>query len=161
VLALAAALALASGCAGGVGGSSAAPQRLSQVDASDDPVRRASLRLCVSGLDADADGRHSAALGQYERAIQIDPTNPYAYLALARHQVENGEPEGALQALDEAQMRLSSEGELSPGAEANLAGLRGSALLEMGRDGGADLREAQRLAPDVWADGRLDADELR
>lgn len=135
--------------------------RLSELDTSDDPVRRASLRLCVGGLDADAQGRRVAALGQYERAIQIDPTNPYAYFALARHEVDGGDPERALQYLDQARMLLTSEGALSPGAEANLAGLRGTARIALGQDGGAELREARRLVPEVWDDGRLDAEELR
>ena len=56
---------------------------------------------------------------------------------------------------------MDAEGALSPGAEANLAGLRGVALIALGRDGGEELREARRLAPEVWEDGRLDAEELR
>lgn len=149
------------GCAGGLAGSSGSPQRLSELGDGGDPVRRASLRLCVSGLDADAEGRRSVALGQYERAIQIDPTNPYAYIALARQEVEGGDPERALQYLDQAQTLMQAEDALSPGAEANLAGLRGLARIARGEDGGPELREARRLAPEVWDDGRLDPDELR
>lgn len=148
-------------CGGRSTGPPAEPLRLSELGAAGDPVRRASLRLCVSGLDADAEDRPSVALGQYERAIQIDPTNPYAYLALARHEVEGGDPERALEYLDQAQMLLTAEDVLSPGAEANLAGLRGLARIALGEDGGDQLREAQRLAPDVWHDARLDATELR
>lgn len=148
-------------CGGRATGPPAEPLRLSQLDVADDPARRASLRLCLSGLEADAQGRRASALGQYERAIQVDPTNPYAYLALARHEVEDGDPQRALQYLDQAQMLLSAEGPLSPGAEANLAGLRGTARIALGQDGGPQLREARRLAPDVWDDDRLDADELR
>jgi len=148
-------------CGGRSAGPPAEPLRLSELGASDDPVRRASLRLCVSGLDADAEDRAAVALGHYERAIQVDPTNPYAYLALARHEVEGGDPERALEYLDQAQMLLTSEGALSPGAEANLSGLRGLARIALGEDGGDQLREAQRLAPDVWHDARLDATELR
>lgn len=159
VVLLAALAALA--CGGRSSGPPAEPLRLSELDEGSDPVRRASLRLCVGGLDADAQGRHAVALGQYERAIQIDPTNPYAYLALARHEVEEGDPDRALEYLDQAQMLLTAEEALSPGAEANLAGLRGLARIARGEDGGAQLREARRLAPEVWDDGRLDADELR
>jgi len=149
------------GCAGRSAGPAAEPLRLSAVGDSADPVRRASLRLCVSGLDADAEGRRTSALGQYERAIQIDATNPYAYVALARHEVDGGDPARALQYLDRAQVLMESEDVLSPGAEANLAGLRGLARIALGEDGGPQLRDARRLAPAVWDDGRLDPEELR
>jgi len=148
-------------CGGRMAGAPAEPMSLSQLSDADDPVRRASLRLCVSGLDADADGRRTAALGHYERAIQIDPTNPYAYFALARHEVDGGDPERALEYLDQAEMLIAAEGALSPGAEANLVGLRGSARIALGEDAGAQLREARRLSPDVWNDGWLDPEELR
>ena len=148
-------------CGGRLAGAPSEPLSLSQVSVSNDPARRASLRLCVSGLDADAEGRRDGALGLYERAIQVDPTNPYAYLALARHEVDGGDPERALEYLDQAEMLIAAEGALSPGAEANLAGLRGVVRIELGQDGGAELREARRLAPGVWDDGRLDPEELR
>ncbi len=159
VLTLLALLVLA--CGGRLIGTFAKPMRLSELDASGDPVRRASLRLCVDGLDSDVQGRRAAALAQYERAIQIDPTNPYAYFALARHELDEGDPERALQYLDQAEMLLIREGALSRGAEANLAGLRGVARIAMGQDGGEQLQEARRLVPDVWDDGRLDPEELR
>ena len=135
--------------------------RLSEVDAEGDPARRASLRLCLDGLDADAAGRRSAALSQYERAIQIDPTNPYTYLVLARHEIESGDPLRALAYVDQAETLLASEGILSPRVEPHIAGLRGAALAASGRDGAAELAHARRLSPEVWADGRLAAAELR
>jgi tetratricopeptide (TPR) repeat protein len=155
-------LALALGCAavGGLSGAGSA-LRFSQVENAGDPTRRASLRLCMDGLDADVAGRYGAALGLYERAIQIDPTNPYAYLAMARHTLEEGDPLRSLEYLDQAEMLLESEGARSPQVEPHLAGLRGAALLATGRDGATDLALARRLAPSVWDDGRLDAAELR
>ena len=155
------ALATVLGCAGRTPRPAAEPLHLSEIEAPGDPVRRASLRLCVAGLDAETDGRGAAALGRYERAIQVDPTNPYAYLALARYEVDEGDPERALQYLDQAKSLLAAEDVLSPGAEAHVAGLRGLALIAAGRDGRAQLHEAQRLAPEAWEDGRLDPDELR
>lgn len=134
--------------------------RLSQV-AGEDATRRASLRLCLDGLDDDAAGRPEAARGQYERAIQIDPTNPYVYLALARHEVDGGDPLRALEYVDQAETLLATEGSLTPGADAHVAGLRGTALREMGRSGDAQLEHARRLSPAVWGDGRLDSTELR
>jgi len=156
------ALVLALGCAtsGRPGGGEDA-LRLSELADQGDWKRRASLRLCLDGLDAASAGRSIAALGQYDRAIQIDPTNPYAYLVLARHEVEAGDPVRALEYLDQSEMLLESENARSPEVEAHLLGLRGAALRETGRDGDAYLERARRLAPAVWEDGRLSAAELR
>jgi tetratricopeptide (TPR) repeat protein len=142
----------------GVGGDAL---RLSEVDPGDDPTRRASLRLCLDGLDADAAGRPVAALGLYERALQIDPTNPYAYLVLARHAVETNDAERGLEYLERAESFLEAEGALSPGAESHLLGLRGAALRQLYSGGDAELSQARSLAPMVWDDEHLRADELR
>jgi len=114
-----------------------------------------------TGSNADVDGRRAAALGQYERAIQIDPTNPYAYLVLARHELEAGDPVRALEYLNQAEMLLESENARSREIEAHLVGLRGAALRDMGGAGEDDLEQARRLAPAVWDDGQLTAAELR
>lgn len=156
-----AALVLASGCASrGTPSAEAGALHLSEVDAGD-PTRRASLRLVLDGLEADAAGRERQGTGYYERALQIDPTNPYAYLALARRELESGDPRRALDTLDRCERLLDAEGARSPGADAHLFGLRGAALSALGRDGRPDLDRAARLAPSVWDDGRLDAWELR
>ncbi len=73
------------------------PVRLSDLASEGDPARRASLRLVTRGLDSDSGGQAQLALSQYERAIQVDPNNPFAYLAIARHHVERGDPELGLQ----------------------------------------------------------------
>ena len=136
--------------------------RLSQVASAGDPARRASQRLVLQGLDED-ERESASAVSSYERALQVDPTNPYAYLALARYYVEWGEPERALAFLDKTEALLGIEADPSLGVEAHLDGLRGAALLELGRSAEARplLSRARTLAPGVWADGRLDADELR
>ena len=155
-------LVLMLGCAtGGRPGDGAATLRFSELADEGDATRRASLRLCADGLDADVDGRRVAALGQYERAIQIDPTNPYAYLVLARHDLEAGDPVRALEYLNQAEMLLESENARSREVEAHLVGLRGAALLDMGGAGEGYLEEARHLAPAVWDDGQLTAAELR
>jgi tetratricopeptide (TPR) repeat protein len=155
-------LVLALGCAmGGRLGGDAAALRLSELTDEGDATRRASLRLCVDGLDAAAAGRSGAALGQYERAIQIDPTNPYAYLVLARHEVEAGDPVRALEYLNQSETLLESENARSREVEAHLAGLRGAALGSTGGAGDGYLEQARRLAPEVWDDGQLTAAELR
>ena len=155
-------LVLVLGCAtGGRLGGGPEALRFSELADEGDATRRASLRLCADGLDADVDGRRVAALDQYERAIQIDPTNPYAYLVLARHDLEAGDPVRALEYLSQSEMLLESENARSPEVEAHLVGLRGAALRDMGDAGEDYLEQARRLAPAVWDDGQLTAAELR
>lgn len=138
-----------------------APMRLSDAAREGDATRRASLRLVLQGLDADAAGRAETARSSYERAIQIDATNPYAYLALARHEVDAARWNRALEALEQAELLFGAEG--APGVEAHLVGLRGAARLGKGYGADAEvlLAKAGDLAPDVWADGHLSAEELR
>lgn len=136
------------------------PLRLSQVASQGDPARRASLRLCTEGLRADIEQRNVPARSQYERAISIDPTNPWAYLVLARHEVELGDPERALQYVQQAETLLRNEGALSPRVAPHIAGLRGVALIALGLPGGEQLSRAAAVSPSIWSDGRLDADEL-
>ena len=161
-LLLAVSVALVAGCAVRLapppGGDSL---RVSDAALEGDPTRRASLRLVLQGLDEDGAGRADRARSSYERAIQIDSTNPYAYLALARHEVEAERWDRALEALDQAELLFGAEG--APGLEAHLVGLRGAARLGKGYggDAGVLLDRAGRIAPEVWADGRLSAAELR
>jgi tetratricopeptide (TPR) repeat protein len=156
----AAALLLALACAGPR--VAEAPLRIAELEGGD-AARRASLRLVVEGLDADVEGQARLALGHYERALQVDPGNPLAYLALARHALEHGDPARALEALDQAELLLESQGERSESVEPHLIGLRGGAAAAEGRASEAAvlLANADALAPSVWGDGRLDADELR
>ena len=138
-----------------------APMRLSDAAREGDATRRASVRLLLQGLDADETGREEAARSFYERAIQIDATNPYAYLALARHEVDAGRWNRALEALDQAELLFGAEG--ARGVEAHLVGLRGAARRGKGygAEGDEMLAKASELAPDVWGDGHLSAEELR
>jgi tetratricopeptide (TPR) repeat protein len=140
-----------------------APVRISQITHYGDTRRQASTRLVVEGLDAEVAASSDRALSRYQRAIQIDPGNPFPYLALARYYVSVDDPTRALEHLDRAQSLLDSSGSISLRTSAHLLGLRGSALEEMGRDAEAAqlLGQARRLAPSVWGDGRLDAAELR
>ncbi len=159
--ALVAFVALAAGCAL----RSAPPPEADSLRVSDaalegDPTRRASLRLVLQGLDEDGAGRAETARSSYERALQIDATNPYAYLALARLEVEAERWDRALEALDQAELLFGAD---APGVEAHLAGLRGAASLGKGYGGeaGVLLDRASRMAPEVWADGHLTPAELR
>jgi tetratricopeptide (TPR) repeat protein len=159
-------LALLVGCSAArpfPGPPSVAPITLSELEGRGDPARRASQRLVLEGLDEDAGARPAAALAQYERALQVDPTNPWAWLALARHEVEEGDPARALSFLDKAEALLRGDGSDPLRVAPHLEGLRGGALTALGRSGEglALLRRARASAPAVWADGRLDASELR
>jgi tetratricopeptide (TPR) repeat protein len=140
----------------------AEPLRVGQVVATGDPARRASQRLVMQGLEADEGHRSGEAIASYERALQVDPTNPIAYLALARYSIAADEPQRALNELDQAESLLGADAE-TLGARAHLEGLRGQALRELGRHAEADdhLARARSLAPGVWSDGQLDARELR
>jgi tetratricopeptide (TPR) repeat protein len=135
------------------------PLHLSQQAAAGDPARRASMRLVLSALDADEAGRTAEASSHYERALQVDPTNPYAWLALARQEVFEGDPERGLASLDKAAALLARD----EAAAAHLAGIRAAGLRAVGQDALAEpfLREARERAPVEWADGKLDAAELR
>lgn len=137
--------------------------RISEVVGEGDPARRASNRLVLKGLDADSGGDPARALGIYEEALRVDATNPYAYLAIARHHAAGDDPAWALSFIDKADSLLRAEGGPSPRVRPHLVGLRGQALYASGEvnEGLPLLEEAWTAAPDVWTDGQLDADELR
>jgi tetratricopeptide (TPR) repeat protein len=166
-LLLVALLALTSACAHRIPGSIPKPPaalalRLTEIAQEGDAARRASIQLTLAGLDADIDGRPNRAMGQYLRAIQVDPNNPYAYLAIARQHASGTDPAAALPFLDKSSALLAAHGD-DPRVEAHLRGLRGQSLHAAGNVHAAlpYLAEAQQLAPNVWNDGRLEARELR
>jgi tetratricopeptide (TPR) repeat protein len=140
--------------------------RASEAAASGDDQFRASQRLVLEGLDADERGDAIRARSRYERALQIDASNPWVYLALARQFVEIGDPGRALAHLDRAEALLDAQESASPGAsgaKVHCDGLRGAALALEGNRAEAQplLDSAARSAPDVWGDGELAASELR
>jgi len=73
--------------------------------------------------------------------------------------VFEGDPDRGLANLDKAETLLSSD----QAAAAHLAGIRAAGLRAVGQPGLAEpfMREARERAPAVWADGKLDAAELR
>ena len=137
--------------------------RVSEAVEQGDAARRASMGLVVQGLDADGEYRFRRAQGSYERAIQVDPTNPYAYLALARHHLDGGDFTQAANLIDQAAALFEAEGIRSPRVEVHLVGLRGWESDRSGRSSEAvPLRNrAAAQAPDVWGDGYLRPEELR
>src|SRR5262249_24982356 len=137
--------------------------RVSDEVTSGDDQFRASQRLVIEGLDADESGDAARAQSRYDRALQIDASNPWVYLALARHYVDEGDPERALAHVDRAEALLDAQQPGSPGAKVHGDGLRGAALALEGdlADAQPLLDSAARSAPEVWGDGRLTAAELR
>ena len=141
----------------------APPPRVSDTLANGDDQFRASQRLVLEGLDADVRGDAERAHSRYERALQIDASNPWVYLALARHYVEQGDPGRALAHLDRAEALLDAQDPPSPGARVHCDGLRGAALALEGNEIESRplLDAASHAAPDIWGDGVLSAAELR
>jgi len=126
-----------------------------------DARRRASTRLVLEGLDVGGWGREAEATAHFGRAIQIDPSNPLGYLAMARQETFHGDPRRALEFLDKARATFgrSADGML---ATAHLRGLQGVSLAALGRrDEAARLLDQARALARVWSDDRLDAAELR
>ena len=141
---------------------SVAAGRISLEEAGD-PARRASNRLVVDGLDADAAGATDRARSRYQRAVQIDASNPFAQLALARHCLETGDFALAIAHLDQAELLFESDSASWRSYEAHVTGLRGLAARELDPPNGGDLLlgEARRASPKTWGDAWLSADELR
>ncbi len=136
--------------------------RFSDVAELGDARRRASNRLVGEAL-SESHADTPRAPERIRRALQVDATNPWAYLALAREQVGRGEYEAAWAALDQAEARINAEGEIPLGVQAHLSGLRGRVLVSRDRSQAAFplFAEAERLAPAVWDDQHLNAAELR
>lgn len=128
-----------------------------------DSARDASLRLVVAGLDEDALGEPSRALASYQRAIRVDPTNPFAFLALARHHLEDGSLDEASAFLDQARSLFEAEQTLGPSVDVWGLGLRAGIERGRGQDDRADalFDRARALSPSIWGDERLSAAELR
>lgn len=128
-----------------------------------DSARDASLRLVIEGLDADQRGDASRALAKYQRAIRVDPTNPFAFLALSRHHLEGDSTDQASAFLDQARSLFETQGRLGPAVDVWGLGLRAGIDRARGRNARADalFLEARQLSPSIWGDERLSAAELR
>ena len=151
-------------CAGmKLSGPSERPLTTSAALGQTDSTRDASLRLVIAGLDEDTAGRPGRALASYQRAVRVDPTNPFAYLALARHHLEAGSVDEASAFLDQARSLFESQQRLGPSVDVWGIGLRAGIDRAESRDELADARfeTARELAPEIWGDERLSAAELR
>jgi len=163
-------LLIAASLAGCVGLNFAASQRpakrpltVSQALGQVDSTRDASLRLVIAGLDEDTAGRPARALASYQRAVRVDSTNPFAYLALARHHLDGASLSEASAFLDQARSLFESSQSLGSGVDVWGVGLRAGIDRQRGRDEQADLRfeAARALSPEIWDDERLSSAELR
>ncbi len=152
----------------------ASPLRVSEVGDGGDSLRGVSLWALKRGLEYASEGQSARALVEYERAVQADASNPYAYVAIARHYLELGEAARALLNLDQAELLLGLESErraqqgveedrLTRRIQPHLDGLRGGAYLALGREVEARplLDRARARAPEIWSDGELAAAEFR
>jgi tetratricopeptide (TPR) repeat protein len=151
-------------CAGlNLSGPSDQPLTTSAALGQTDLTRDASLRLVIAGLDEDTAGRPGRALASYQRAVRVDPTNPFAYLALARHHLEAGSVDEASAFLDQARSLFESQQHLGPSVDVWGIGLRAGIDRAELRDELADSRfeRARVLAPEIWRDEQLSAAELR
>jgi len=151
---------LCSACAVAIG---PPPPRASQLAGTGDPRFRASQDLVLEGLEADGRGQTERARSRFERALQVDSSNPWAYLALARHHLDAGRAGRARQHAERAAVLFESLDPPTPGALVHCDGLRGAALALEGRDAEARplLDAAARSAPAIWGDAHLSPDELR
>ena len=168
VILLALLLGLFTACTGGLPGPGPAPDQVPPLTVSGaigryDSARDASLRLVMAGLDEDERGGVARARASYQRAIRVDPTNPFAFLALARHHLAGDALDDASAFLDQARALFESQGELGPAVDVWGLGLRAGIDRRQGRIERADelLSAARSLAPLIWGDGRLSAAELR
>jgi tetratricopeptide (TPR) repeat protein len=140
-----------------------APMTTSAALGQSDSTRDASLQLVISGLDDDSAGRPGRALASYQRAVRVDPTNPFAYLALSRHHLEAGASGEASAFLDQARSLFETQELLGPSVDVWGIGLRAWIDRQEARDALADSRfeVARGLSPEIWNDERLSAAELR
>jgi tetratricopeptide (TPR) repeat protein len=144
-------------------GPAATPLTASRAIGLDDALRDASLRLVIAGLDEDEAGRPSRAIASYQRAIRLDPTNPFAYLALSRHHLEGNSLDEAAAFLDQARSFFEAQQRLGPSVDVWGLGLRAGIERGRGRTERADLLfdRARALSPEIWGDEQLSAAELR
>lgn len=128
-----------------------------------DQTRDASLRLVIAGLDDDSSGHPERALASYQRAVRVDSTNPFAYLALSRHHLEASTPIEARAFLDQARSLFEAQQRLGPAVDVWGIGLRAWIDRIEFRDDLADSRfdAARELSAEIWDDEQLSAAELR
>jgi Flp pilus assembly protein TadD len=119
----------------------AAPSPLATIDDATPPQVAAATRLANEGRTLLTAGKDDAALESLERAISVDPTNPYAYYFLAELHFRNDSYDQAIAFADRAAL-LSAH--LDGTWLTRSYALQGQALEAAGRV--SDAREAYRRA---------------
>jgi tetratricopeptide (TPR) repeat protein len=87
------------------------------------PQRRASLRVVEEGRGHLLSGRTRDATVRFQRALQIDPTNGFAYYWLGRARIASGDARGAVGVLQKAESLLGPYPEWRQQASQLLASL--------------------------------------
>jgi hypothetical protein len=128
-----------------------------------DSTRDASLRLVIAGLDEDAAGYPSRALASYQRAVRVDSTNPFAFLALARHHLDGASLDEAGAFLDQARALFENSRGLSDVFDTFGIGLRAGIARERGweDEAASSFGLARISSPEIWLDEWLSPRELR
>ncbi len=108
------------------------------------PERVASLRLTEEASGLLARGDTPAALDRLEKAIRIDPANPYAYYLLAQMHLRAERFDQAVAFAEKAEVLFGSS---NPAWQSQTLALKGSAFEHAGRY--PEAREAYRRAVEL------------
>ena len=106
------------------------------------PRRRASVKLVQQGQDLLRTGDYSAALARFERAIDVDSTNPYSLYFVARAHYFLAHYRESLEFLDVAESRLAGDDRWL----AEIHVLRARNATALGFHGRADVNYIRALA---------------
>jgi len=120
----------------------------SQIPRNTPPERAASLRLSGQGLSALEEGRAEEAVDHLERAIQIDPANPFAYYYFGLAHLDQGRREEALTLLSRAEVLFHDR----PYWLCETLVTMGEVLETMGRPLAAVSCFQRALAEDPWSE---------
>lgn len=115
---------------------------LAAFDDSTMPRRRASVKLVQQGQDLLRTGDYSAALARFERAIDVDSTNPYSLYFVARAHYFLTHYRESLNFLDVAESRLAGDDRWL----AEIHVLRARNATALGFHGRADVNYIRALA---------------
>lgn len=117
---------------------------VTRINPSTPPNVAAALRLIEEGRKQRAQGRHDKALDAFERAVAIDPTNPYGYYFLAQLHYLNKNYDQAIAFASRAAVLSAKTDRTCLG---RVYSLQGAVFEEVGRY--PDARKAYKSAVDA------------